>query len=135
MSYKRLRELLSLKQDKSDAAPSSEPTFYGSSTAVENLQLTQSYHIHEIVPTTFTQWTSSSISSSLDPLKESLANQATGPCNLLTRKLAYEVSQPGAKLEQLEVLPSTPPTFQSSPFSMTKKNSLAISLPVSEKDK
>ena len=99
MSYKRLKELLSLKQDKSDAVPSSEPTSYGSSIAQPSLQLTQSYHTHEIQPTTFIQWTNNSISSSLDPLKESLANQATGPCNLLTRKLAYEVSQPGAKLE------------------------------------
>lgn len=135
MSYKRLKELLYSKPDKSDAAPSSEPTFYGSSTAVENLQLTQSYHIHEIVPTTFTQWTSSSISSSQGHSKGSLASQVTAPCNLQTQKPCFEVSQPAAKLEQLEVLPSTRHTFQSSPFSTTKKNSSATSSPQLEKDK
>ena len=135
MSYKRLKELLSLKQDKSDVVPSSEPIFYGSNTAVQNLQLTQSYHKHEIAPTTFTQWTSNSTSSSLEHFKGSSANPPTGPCNLQTQKQCYVVSQPGAKLEQLEALPSTRPTFQNSPFSTTKKNSSATSSPVSEKDK
>jgi len=135
MPLLKKKELSSSKLDKSDVQRLSELISSGSNTQAQSQQPTQSLAIHEIVPTTFIQWTNSSISSSHGPSKGSLARAATGPCNLLTRKPAFEVSQQAEKPVQQGVSLSTAPTFQNSPFSTTKKTCSQTSLPQSEKDK